>query len=167
MKNIEERRLCITSRVTSILRYCAPLLHGQSEHIKSKFHTAMMRAYRVIYRENTYMTRCETICSKNKLPMPQETLAKATVKFIHGVITKQRPDQIFSSFKFPTRSRLQTAPVFRIIPRTERAKQGVINSGLKLYSTLNCNILRTNFKTFNAIISHKNFNILPPEEQRN
>ena len=44
--SIEQRRLCITSSVISIMRYCCALYH---DSVKSKFHTTIMIAYRAIY----------------------------------------------------------------------------------------------------------------------
>ena len=55
MKTIKYRRLLISSSVNSILRYCSLLYCGQKEEIKSKFHTAIICAYRVICNNSTYL----------------------------------------------------------------------------------------------------------------
>ena len=95
MKTIEQRCQCITACVLSILRYCAPLYVGQKEEIHSKYHTAMMKAYRCILNENTYLMRNKTICEKISLPMPREQLAKYAVIFLHKLIMNRKPVQVY------------------------------------------------------------------------
>ena len=84
--NLKERRLAVSSLVTSIDNYCAPMYIGQKKEIRQKYYYIVMRCYRAIYKENTYMMRCEVICEKIEMPMPSEYMSRLTINFIQRVL---------------------------------------------------------------------------------
>ena len=165
--SIPNRRIIVSSSVISILRYCASLYCGQNNEIIDKFHTSIMRCYRVIYNQSTYMTRCEKICLAIKMPMPRELVVKDASNFIHRLLLDRRPVQLHNLLRFPNRETRITVPQIRDRPNTERSRRGSFNVMLKNYSTINATIRGLSKEAFRSIISRSDFNILPIEDQRN
>ena len=165
--SMQQRRMIVSSSALSILRYCSPLYSGQSEQTKSKFHTAVMRCYRMIYSKPTYLTRCEKICKEISLPMPREIIAKDSAIFFHRLIIEKRPVQLYSLLRFPTRNTRSSAPELLHRPMTERSRRDSINVMLKLYSSIDQSTRGLSVKSFKSIIRHYTYNILIPDDQRN
>ena len=87
--NLKERRQAVSSLVTSITNYCAPMYIGQRQEIKHKYQSIVRRCYRALYKENTYMMRCEVICERINIPMPLEYIGRCSMHFIYRVICKK------------------------------------------------------------------------------
>ena len=165
--DIDQRRLILTSSVISILRYCAPLYAGQTDTIKSIFHTAIMRVNRVIYNQNTFRTRCEKICRSIRMPMPKEILVKDSVILMHKLIVNKKPAQLYKMLQFPTRQTRNTLPQLNNRPDTERAKRGTLPTILRLYSSVPPNVRDLDIPAFKSIIARHNYQVLAEEFQRN
>ena len=167
IKNIDQRRLIISSLVLSIVRYCSSIYSGQQESVLDRFHTTVMKIYRAILNQCTYKTRCEKICSDIKMPMPRELIAKDAMNFTHKLLLYKKPIQLYSLLKLPGRITRVTAPQVLYRPTTERSKRSSFNSMITTYNTLPSSLRGLAADGFKGIISKHTFNILDSQDQRN
>ena len=149
------------------MKYCCPFIAGQSEDIKSYFHVTLMMLYRIILKSNTYMTRCEDICSTISLPMPREVLAQNTVIFMHKIHFTKSPPQLYSMYRYPVRSWLSTRPTPRSVPNTERSKRGMMYAGVKLLQRIPECMFSLEPAFFRKSVKSMREGILSSDEQRN
>ena len=164
--NIDQRRIIISSQVISIIRYCSVLYCGQNQTVTSKFHTALMRMYRIIFNGCTYMTRCEKICSEVKMPMPKELIYKDAMIFIHRLLTDKKPKQLYSLIRIPGRLTRVSIPTLSIKCNTERSRRGAYNVMVTKYATLPPELRGLSVNAFKSIVRNKDYNVLTSSDQR-
>ena len=167
IKNIEDRKILVSSLCISIANYCSPLLIGQCDSVKKYHHVTIMKLYRIIYNASCYMTRCEDICKSIKLPMPREAVAQSSTIFLQKIHFTQSPPHLYKLFKYPVRSRLSLRPKINSIPRTERSKRSLIYAGLELLSRIPDNMMSLEPYFFKQSIRTMKDGILTTDERRN
>ena len=98
--------------------------------------TNIMTLYRYMYSQNTHLVRSDFISNSLGLPTPHQLIAQQTVSFIHRVITKQKPVQIFNLIEFPARNVRDSAPRLIHLPRTKKGERTLIFEGIRVYANL-------------------------------
>lgn len=99
--NKHQKQYIIKSYILPVLTYCLPLFIGQLEVIKERLSVTMMKLYRIMYNNNMYLVRSARICNEVKMLEPGKLVAQQTVIFIHRIICRQTPKQIFNLIEFP------------------------------------------------------------------
>ena len=93
------RKEIIYSKVGSIILYGAALYSGQTEQIKAKFTTLLMKCNLMILNRKTFMERNEVVCREANVSHPEEFVNKAAVKLMKKIIFKQKPKEIFKMIR--------------------------------------------------------------------
>ena len=101
---LKERREIVYSKALGISNYGLGLYIGQLEQVKDKITSIYMRANRQIYNQPLPLkTKNIWICKKIGVKTPRQMITDAGLKFIHSVVNKQMPPEIFKLLKFPKR----------------------------------------------------------------
>ena len=70
------------------------------------------------------------------MPTPHQLVAQQAVLFVHRVISRQIPAQIFELLEFPARSSRITAPRLAILPRTHKGERSFIFEAVRVYANI-------------------------------
>ena len=117
------RKEIIYSKVGSIILYGAALYSGQTEQIKAKFTTLLMKCNLMILNRKTFMERNEVVCREANVSHPKEFVNKAAVKFMKKIIFKQKPKEIFKMIRLESPKRLSSNIFKEELQSKERKKK--------------------------------------------
>ena len=99
---VAERKEVVYSKALSIVQYGLALYSGQTEEIKDRLTTIMMRGNKAIHGQPILKdTKNETICRRIGVKTPRQLIVEASVKASHTVINTQKPPEIFKMLIFP------------------------------------------------------------------
>ena len=89
-----------------------------------------------MFDNNTHMVRSKFISSQIKMPEPDQLIAQSAVIFIHRVICRKIPKQIYDQLEFPAHSSQLTAPRVKHKPQTGHQERATLNEAVRIYSNL-------------------------------
>merc|ERR1711954_424056 len=108
-----------------------------------------MRANWQIYNQPLPIkTKNIWICKKIGVKTPRQMITDAGLKFIHSVVNKQMPPEIFKLLKFPKRFRKAALISTHHQPRTKKCRRVYIYKAIKQFSALHNSIKFLPLKTF-------------------
>ena len=156
----KQRTIAINAFMLSKVRYGMPLFVGETEIIKSSIHRIIMSLARLCKGSYCFRTNINAICGSIGWSNPRQMIIKETAIMMHKILTKQKPEQIFSYIRPPrTRARAKLGKNFET--KTKICKRTFINQGIQVYNSLPENLKALNLKQFKREIKKSYIHYIP------
>ena len=147
--SLKNHREVVYSKVASTLLYGIELYAGQNTWTQNRMHSILMRCNRAIHAKPTYMVSIRRICDNISVDPPELLCQKAAIKYIHKIISTQRPDQIYTKIRFNRNQHICSKLGVKYRFRKEISKKNLISIAINLYNGIDSNLKYLQPRKFN------------------
>ena len=162
--NLDQRREVVYSKVLSIANYGLALYSGQTEEIKDRMTTLMMKGNKLIYNKPVLEgMKNEWICKQIKVKTPRQLITEAAAKEMHRIVNTQAPPELYKLLVFPTHFRKAAKISLNHYPRTKKCRRSLFYKSLQQFNSLPEDLKYCHPKMFKRMIKKRRIREVPDD----
>merc|ERR1711954_216250 len=110
----ENRKVVVNSKMRGQINIVLPLILNQTNAVKKKAETMLMRINKIIYGKKYFKVNNEKICKEIGMQDPEVEIVKASAKAIHKLMYNQKTPSLK---KLITRTNRSTSNYYHLTPK--------------------------------------------------